>query len=294
MKKTMRRNVLLCMLIAVVFLIPTSAVKNRTADIDTSEIKSIPAKSFEGSINKGNTYAFQTDGKITVVTPNGGEVWAKGEKYYINWVSEGNVGNKVWIELKSPSQIWVITSSLTNHVGINRYLYEVSTDLPNGSHYKITITDTVNQIDDESDGYFTIRKNQPPYKPDRPCGEPNVEAGKEYTYSSKTNDPDEGEQLRYQWDWGDGTRSEWSEPYEPGKTCKASHIWKEDGTYEIRVRAKDICGVMSNWSEPAKDIVPKNRPFNSIFRMLDRFINCFPFLEKATLGIKTQKALCKI
>jgi hypothetical protein len=89
--------------------------------------------------------------------------------------------------------------------------------------------------------------NQPPEKPARPSGKINGEAGKEYTYTSSTTDP-EGSQLWYLFEWGDGTDSGWIGPYDSGATASASHSW-EEGSYSIRVKARDSEGLESLWSE---------------------------------------------
>jgi len=52
----------------------------------------------------------------------------------------------------------------------------------------------------------------------------------------------EGDQTYYIIDWGDGTSSGWIGPYEPGFTASISHVWTEEGTYQIKVKAKDQDG----------------------------------------------------
>ncbi|MCD6108537.1 MAG: hypothetical protein J7J89_03585, partial [Thermoplasmata archaeon] len=51
-------------------------------------------------------------------------------------------------------------------------------------------------------------------------------------------------------DWGDGTNSGWLGPYNSGETVEASHSWSEKGEYSIKVKAKDINGLESEWSDP--------------------------------------------
>ena len=91
--------------------------------------------------------------------------------------------------------------------------------------------------------------NPPPETPDVPSGPSNGVVWEEYTFCTSTTDP-EGEQVYYMWDWGDGTVSEWIGPYDSGATACASHIWTEAGTYEITVKAKDVSGRKSGWSDP--------------------------------------------
>jgi hypothetical protein len=97
--------------------------------------------------------------------------------------------------------------------------------------------------------------NSPPNKPSKPSGPSTGKPGEECTYHSQTRDPEES-QLHYLFDWGDGTDSGWLGPYDSGETCGASHIWTRQGTYTIRVKAKDLQGYESEWSEPLPVSMP--------------------------------------
>lgn len=59
----------------------------------------------------------------------------------------------------------------------------------------------------------------------------------------------EGDSVRYQMDWGDGT-STWSEDRDSGANYIISHQWKVSGSYFVRARARDIYGGLSAWSAP--------------------------------------------
>ena len=67
-----------------------------------------------------------------------------------------------------------------------------------------------------------------------------------YYYSASTEDP-EGDDMRYTFDWGDGTTSE-TEFVKSGERIVQSHAWLEPGEYRIRVRATDDGGASSRWS----------------------------------------------
>ena len=60
-------------------------------------------------------------------------------------------------------------------------------------------------------------------------------------YISVPQNPD-ADQIYYFIDWGDGTNSAWTGPYEPGETVYLSHVWTEEGTYKIKIKAKDDDG----------------------------------------------------
>jgi hypothetical protein len=91
--------------------------------------------------------------------------------------------------------------------------------------------------------------SEPPQKPQQPKGPTEGTIGVNYTFSTNTTDP-EGEQIYYEWNWGDNTSSEWLGPYDSGVTALAFHAWSQAGSYEIKVRAKDINNAESDWSDP--------------------------------------------
>jgi hypothetical protein len=101
-------------------------------------------------------------------------------------------------------------------------------------------------------GIVLAPPNKPPNKPDTPLGETDVEARQWYEYKTKTTDPDSGDKIRYQWDWGSGIPGCWSvKQYNPGIYHYKDHAWLFSGNKEIRVRAKNprSPNVFSNWSE---------------------------------------------
>jgi PKD domain-containing protein len=91
--------------------------------------------------------------------------------------------------------------------------------------------------------------NTGPAIPEKPEGPSKGQYGKEYTYSSITTDQEQNN-LYYQWNWGDGTTSDWIGPYNNDKCCEATHIWNIKGSYLIKVKAKDEWGIETDWSEP--------------------------------------------
>jgi len=122
-----------------------------------------------------------------------------------------------------------------------------------------------------------------PTKPNRPSGPTNGGTGIEYTYTTYYTDP-EGDQVYYKWDWADGTFSDWLGPYDSGDTTSATHSWSYDGSYSIRVKAKDINDDESDWSDPLAVTMPRNRVVTSpffnfleqypiLFQLLQRFLN---------------------
>jgi hypothetical protein len=95
---------------------------------------------------------------------------------------------------------------------------------------------------------FTTSGNQPPFKPTVLDGPRNAGKGIPLEFLTVAPDP-EGDNVSYQWDWGDGNISEWYGPYDFGQQTTATHEWAENGTYEIKVHAQDWSGKQSGWSK---------------------------------------------
>jgi len=87
------------------------------------------------------------------------------------------------------------------------------------------------------------------HPPEIPDGPSEGVVRVKYTFSTRTTDP-EGEKVSYMWDWGDETPTEWTDFYDSGVTVYASHIWTEPEKYNITVKAKDVYGIESAWSDP--------------------------------------------
>jgi agmatine deiminase len=121
--------------------------------------------------------------------------------------------------------------------------------------------------------YGDINPNNTPEKPQCPSGPANGKAGTTYLYSTSTIDADD-DMVYYLWDWGDGTTGEWLGPYASGVTISTSYVWSEEGTYMIRVKAKDIHDAESDWSDPLVVTMPKSSL--RTFAFFDRLQRLFP------------------
>lgn len=102
---------------------------------------------------------FTVESAITVVSPNGGEVWQQGSAKTIQWSFCGNPGSAVIIEaLRGETVLAVITSSLsTGPGGTGIYNLTVPDSTPLGSDYRIKITSaSYPACTDTSDRAFSI------------------------------------------------------------------------------------------------------------------------------------------
>ena len=103
----------------------------------------------------------------------------------------------------------------------------------------------------------------------------------EYSFSAMAVDPDR-DNVSFLFDWGDGTDSGWAEYVPSGTIVNVSHIWTKTGTYEIKVKAKDIYGYESEWSEPLPVKMPKNKISTlqmSFPQFLEQHPHMFPVLR---------------
>ncbi len=94
-----------------------------------------------------------------------------------------------------------------------------------------------------------VTTSDPPVTPSKPNGPTHGTIDRQYTFSSVSTDPN-NDQIYYQFNWGDGTSSTWLGPYSSGLTISASYSWSAIGNYSVKVKAKDINGATSDWSEP--------------------------------------------
>jgi hypothetical protein len=160
------------------------------------------------------------------------------------------------------------------------------TGLKNSTTYKIW----VNATDPTGSGTYTRKwytfttqqQNLPPNKPNQPTGQVNGTMKKEYSYTTSTTDPN-GDEVYYQWDWGDGTTSEWLGPYNSGVVITATHQWAAKGSFSIKVKAKDMSGAESSWSNPLP-IKIRDWFTNLIIQILEwlshQFPNVFQILQQ--------------
>jgi len=120
--------------------------------------------------------------------------------------------------------------------------------------------------------------SQVPERPTKPSGPISVKPGTSYSYSSSTTDMD-GDKVYYLFDWGDGESSGWIGPYDSGETVDANHSWGSKGRYQIRVKAKDINGVQSEWSDHLPVSAPKSKILNIFPQLFEKSNWLFTFIK---------------
>jgi hypothetical protein len=112
--------------------------------------------------------------------------------------------------------------------------------------------------------------SQAPHTPDTPVGPTEGNIRENHEYTAVTEDPD-GDEIYYLFDWGDDELSGWIGPFTSGESCTVSHQWTKQGSFQVRVKAKDSNGIQSNWSEYLEVAMPKqgNHPYHFLVKILD-------------------------
>jgi outer membrane protein assembly factor BamB len=87
-----------------------------------------------------------------------------------------------------------------------------------------------------------------PLVPDAPKGPATWLQGIAYACTTSTTDPSEA-QVSYQFDWGDGSKSQWSQFMDGGVAYTDTHAYTQTGSFAIKVRAKNTRKA-SGWSAP--------------------------------------------
>jgi hypothetical protein len=109
---------------------------------------------------------------------------------------------------------------------------------------------------------FSTAPDTAPFQPTVLAGPGTAAKAILLNFSAIALDP-EADPVFYQWNWGDGNLSEWSGPYVFGESAQGSHMYEENGTYDITVRSKDVFGAESAWSATYKvTIQPQFRFYN--------------------------------
>jgi len=118
-----------------------------------------------------------------------------------------------------------------------------------------------------------------PLKPETPSGPSIGNIGVTHSFTTKAIDPN-GDQIKYCWDWdGDLVPDEWTGFYDSDIEITTSHVWTEQGDYEIRVKARDGSGLEGIWSDPLPITLPRNRAINTPFlNFLQNFLQQYPIL----------------
>jgi len=95
---------------------------------------------------------------ITVLNPNGGEIWQKGTTQTIKWNSS-NV-SKLYIKLRKGNDTYPGAEGVVSEVIPNNGFLQwtVPATLPEGNDYAIRVVDSASGLLDDSDSFFSIKE----------------------------------------------------------------------------------------------------------------------------------------
>jgi hypothetical protein len=92
--------------------------------------------------------------------------------------------------------------------------------------------------------------NKAPEKPILPTSPTNGRVKEKIVFKTNTTDPDnQPDAIYYQWDFGDNSEPFWTYNYQTYRGT-ISHQYSKPGNYQVRVKAKDVYGMESPWSDP--------------------------------------------
>ena len=94
-----------------------------------------------------------------------------------------------------------------------------------------------------NDGKIYCFGNNPPDSSEIISGPSKGNINVSYLFIARQIEDPDGDDVFYKFDWGDGQTSEWLESH------STTHIWYDEGIYEIKVKTKDEYGAESDWSE---------------------------------------------
>ncbi len=118
-------------------------------------VTSISNPAYTDTSNAPFTISADSGSSISIVSPNGGEIWTQGSTQFINWTSEGNPGSMVKIEFLKGSTVLKTVTDIPTTSGSGSIPVPYSTPL--GDDYKVRITSTSNPAySDTSAAPFTI------------------------------------------------------------------------------------------------------------------------------------------
>ncbi len=106
--------------------------------------------------------------------------------------------------------------------------------------------DNTGRLSDWSEALTVTVINSAPGTPGRVLGPDTTFLDTITEYSATVTDP-ESDLVTYEFDWGDG-ETYVAAGYASGAICRAVHVWREPGAYQVRVRVRDEAHGFGDWS----------------------------------------------
>jgi hypothetical protein len=171
------------------------------------------------------------------------------------------------------------------------FIYKLPTQNGYGDHLYVGALTTADYNNDGYDDFISggvqgivrLFINIHNFPPDIPGidGPLNGRPWKKYTFTALSSDRD-GDNVSYLFNWGDDSTSGWTKFVPSGTPISRSHRWLKEGTYTVKVRAKDDYGSISDWAE-LEVTMPRNKiAYNTLFL---RFLERYPLLNRLLILI---------
>ena len=111
-----------------------------------------------------------------------------------------------------------------------------------------------------------------------PTGSQNIRLFNEQKYKTFANDP-QYDPILYGFVFtGDMIVDKWSRASLSGMEIGMSYRWTSEGNFEIRVKARDIHGFESEWSDPLPITVSKSK--SVVFLLLAKILDNYPIIQR--------------
>lgn len=226
------------------------------------------------------------DGRSMLITD--GILRARNREGFDHWefMQEGEV-YEILVDLWSTSYVWNTGHKIRVAISSSnypRFLNNPNTDDAVYSNTETVIAENTIYLDNEHPSCLllpeiTYPDNYPPDKPSKAQGETNGRYNQKYTYTTLVTDPD-GDDIYVIFNWGDGRNTGWIGPYLSGEQISMDHTYMglSEKSFEITLKAKDINGEQSEWSDPLTVTMPRNRDIR-IFAILSRLIGLIGNIE---------------
>ncbi len=183
---------------------------------------------------------------ITVISPNGGESYNAGSNHDIFWSASPAISSVIIYVSTDNGTSWGLAAANVANDGFEYWIVPAVSS----ATCRVKVCNAANPAEfDISNEVFTIASSsgETISSPTVPSGASAGEAGVSYSFTTGGAVSSLGHNLRYMFDWGDGTNSGW---LAQGVTS-ATHSWNASGTYPVRALARCSSHVMmfSLWSD---------------------------------------------
>ena len=189
----------------------------------------------------------------------------------------------IFYKFKPSGSNWSITEVVSSESTFLSWLAILDVDTTKSVHVAWvdgTNIDKSCNFNNDLDIFYKYKVGDSDQSPNAPIidGLTSGKVGKEYEYTFNAIDPN-NDDVKYFINWGD-TTSESTDFNASGTDVTVKHTWRDEGTYNIRVRAQDIYG-FEGPEGTLKVTMSRSRPANSslLLQLFERFPNAFPILR---------------